>query len=68
MLPEFQGVGGTAILYHELFSSVNQNKHYKHAEIVQIGTGNLRMQREMENFGIDFYKVHRTYSKHLNMD
>ena len=68
LLPEYQGLGGTAILYHELFSSVNHNKQYKHAEIVQIGTGNLRMQREMENFGIDFYKAHRTYSRYLNID
>ncbi len=68
MIPEYQGLGGTAILYNELFSSVNHNKQYKHAEIVQIGTGNLRMQREMENFGIDFYKAHRTYSRYLAID
>jgi hypothetical protein len=66
MIPEFQGVGGTAILYNELFSSVKQNPRYRHAEIVQIGMQNNRMQREMENFGIDFYKVHRTYSRNLN--
>ena len=26
---------------------------------------NQNMQREMENFGIDFYKVHRTYRREL---
>jgi hypothetical protein len=29
--------------------------------VVQIGVENEAMQREMENFGIDFYKTHRTY-------
>jgi hypothetical protein len=33
--------------------------------VVQIGTENENMLREMENFGVDFYKVHRTYTKNL---
>ncbi len=65
MLPEFQGLGGTAILYSELFASVKLNSRYRHAEIVQIGMQNDRMKREMENFGVDFYKIHRTYSRNL---
>jgi hypothetical protein len=65
LLPEYRGSGGTAILYSEMFRSVSENPRYKHAEIVQIGVENENMQREMENFGIDFYKMHRTYSKEL---
>jgi len=65
LLPEYRGSGGTAILYSEMFKSVSENPRYKHAEIVQIGVENENMQREMENFGIDFYKTHRTYSKEL---
>jgi len=65
LLPEYRGSGGTAILYSELFKSVSENPRYKHADVVQIGVENENMQREMENFGIDFYKMHRTYKKEL---
>jgi hypothetical protein len=65
LLPEYRGSGGTAILYSEMFKSVSENPRYKHAEVVQIGVENENMQREMENFGIDFYKTHRTYRKEL---
>jgi hypothetical protein len=65
LLPEYRGSGGTAILYSEMFKSVTETPRYKHAEVVQIGVENENMQREMENFGIDFYKMHRTYCRDL---
>jgi hypothetical protein len=65
LLPEYRGSGGTAILYSEMFKSVSRNPRYKHADVVQIGVENENMQREMENFGVDFYKMHRTYIKEL---
>ena len=65
LLPEYRGSGGTAILYSEMFKSVTANPRYRHAEVVQIGVENENMQREMENFGVDFYKVHRTYHRGL---
>jgi len=65
LLPEYRGSGGTAILFSEMFKSVSENPRYRHADVVQIGVENENMQREMENFGIDFYKMHRTYKKEL---
>ena len=65
LIPEYRGSGGTAILYSEMFKSVRESGRFKHAEVVQIGVENEAMQRDLENFGIDFYKVHRTYSKEL---
>jgi len=65
LIPEYRGSGGTAILYSELFKSVRDNPRYRHVEVVQIGVDNERMQREMENFGVDFYKMHRVYQKVL---
>ena len=65
LLPEYRGSGGTAILYSEMFKSVTENPRYRHAEVVQIGVENENMQREMENFGIDFYKTHRTYFREV---
>jgi hypothetical protein len=46
-----------------MFKSVVENPRYRHAEIVQIGLENEKMQREMENFGVDFYKMHCLYQK-----
>lgn len=65
MIEEYRGLGGTAILYSELFKSVRENPRYRHAEVVQIGVENEKMQREMENFGIEFNKVHRVYFRDL---
>jgi len=61
MIEEYRGSGGTAILYSEMFKSVTENPRYHHAEVVQIGLENDKMQRELQNFGIDFYKMHRIY-------
>ena len=65
LLPEYRGSGGTAILYSEIFKSVRDSGQFKHAEIVQIGVENEAMQKEMEIFGIDFYKTHRIYKRDL---
>jgi len=66
MIEEYRGLGGTAILYSEMFKSVIENPRYRNAEVVQIGRENEKMQREMENFGVDFYKIHRMYLKNLS--
>ena len=65
MIEEYRGLGGTAMLYSEMFKSVVENPRYRHVEVVQIGLENEKMLREMENFGLDFYKLHRTYQKNL---
>ncbi len=59
------GLSGTAILYSEMLKSVARSRRYRYAEVVQIGMENEKMQREMENFGIDFYKGHRVYRRNL---
>ena len=61
MVKEYRGLGGTAILYSEMMKSASANPQYKHCEVVQVGMENAAMQREMENFGVNFYKVHRLY-------
>jgi len=64
ILEEYRGMGGTALLYSEMFNSV-KNNGYKTAEVVQIGIENEKMQLEMRSMGIDFYKTHRMYEKYL---
>ena len=65
LVPEYRGSGGTAIMYSEMFKSATETGQFKHAEVIQIGMENENMMREMENFGIDLYKVHRTYTREL---
>ncbi len=65
MIEGYRGLGGTAILYSEMFRSVTENPRYRHVEVVQIGLENNRMQREMQNFGVDFYKTHCLYERGL---
>jgi GNAT superfamily N-acetyltransferase len=64
ILPEYRGLGGTAILFSELQKSVIE-LGYKHADLVQIGADNERMLRELESFGVDFYKKHCMYRRLL---
>jgi hypothetical protein len=60
IIAEYRGLGGTAVLFNEMFQSVIESR-YQHAEVVQIGLENERMQNELRTLGIDFYKMHRTY-------
>lgn len=62
ILEEFQGLGGTALLFSEVYKSIIDGG-FKHAELVQIGVDNDKMQRELRDMGIDFYKIHRLYKR-----
>lgn len=62
IIEKYRGLGGTAILFSELFKTVIDSR-FDHADIVQIGVENDRMQRELRDLGIDFYKMHRIYRK-----
>lgn len=60
ILEDYRGLGGTAILFSEMQKSIVEGG-FRNAEIVQIGVENDRMQRELHELGIDFYKTHRVY-------
>ncbi len=64
MIEEFRGSGGTAILFSELRKSC-QKTRYTWAEIVQIGTDNPRMLKELSSLGITFHKKHRLYARQI---
>jgi hypothetical protein len=64
ILEQYRGMGGTAILFSEMYYSVLEG-HFKHADLVQIGVENDRMLNELRDMGIEFYKVHRLYQKEL---
>ena len=64
IVERYRGLGGTALLFSEMHKSVIECG-YQHADIVQIGVENEKMQREMRDLGIDFYKTHRVYERAL---
>jgi hypothetical protein len=65
MLDEYRGLGGTAILFSEMYKTIRESGQFRHADLVQIGLENDRMQRELRDLGVDFYKMHRVYRKEL---
>lgn len=65
MAEGYRGVGGTALLFSEMYRSVAEDTRYRFADLVQIGLENSNMQREMQNFGIIFCKMHRLYERAL---
>ncbi len=65
ILPEYQGKGGTALLYAELYRSLLAFPRFRHADIVQISEFNVKSLNEMKNFGVDFYKTHHIYRRTL---
>jgi hypothetical protein len=64
MMDGYRGLGGTALLFSEMYNSLKDNR-YNYADIVQIGTDNDKMLRELRDLGIDFYKTHRLYQRTL---
>lgn len=64
LLPEYQGLGGNALLYSEVDKMTRLTKIRK-AEIVQVDERNFRSKADMENLGVKFSKTHRTYIKQL---
>ena len=65
LLPEYQGLGGNAVLYAEL-DRVTQGARFKHAEIVQVDERNLRSKADMNTMQVTWNKVHRTFEKKIS--
>jgi len=64
ILPQHRGLGATAVLFSEIHRSIVESG-CRHVEIVQVGLGNERMQRELRDLGVDFCKTHRVYERRL---
>lgn len=64
LLPEYQGLGGNALLYSEV-EKVLLKAGKRHIEIVQVDERNLRSKNDMETMGVVWNKTHRTYVKNL---
>ena len=66
ILPEYQGLGGNALLYKELGRTVRESvEDARNAELVQVAETTWLMMSDLENLGARVYKKHRMYEKQL---
>ncbi|PWB52956.1 MAG: hypothetical protein C3F13_10035 [Anaerolineales bacterium] len=62
VLPEYQGMGGNALLYLEMEKSLNDFQ-FEHADLTQVAETAVQMRRDLENVGGRAYKNHRVYQR-----
>lgn len=65
ILPEYQGMGGNAIIFEALLASVRENPRFVHAELTQVAETAVQMRKDLANLGAKFYKNHRVYRLEL---
>jgi hypothetical protein len=65
ILPEYQGLGGNAIMYAELEKSMHQNTQFIHSELTQVAETAEQMRKDLKNLGVRFYKNHRVYQREI---
>ena len=64
ILPEFQGIGGNALLYSEMEKSIREF-NFKFGDLTQVAESAVQMRRDLENLGGKAYKNHRVYKRQL---
>lgn len=65
ILPEYQGLGGNAIMYAELEKAMHKNSQFTHYELTQVAESAVQMRKDLKNLGVSFYKNHRVYERIL---
>jgi len=61
IVEDFQRMGGTAILFDELYKSATEISRYNYVEALQFREENVKSLLEVANFDIEFHKTHRLY-------
>ncbi len=64
ILPEYQRLGGNALLYHLLDQAANTGR-FRRAEMTQIADTTSLMLADMQTLGGRVYKTHRVYKRDL---
>jgi len=65
IVPEYQGLGGNALLYSEMTKTVKDDFGFVHAELTQVAESAVQMRRDLVNLGAKPYKNHRVYSREI---
>ncbi|MBP7212710.1 MAG: hypothetical protein KBA03_00605 [Anaerolineaceae bacterium] len=66
ILPEYQGMGGNAIIFKALLEAARDNPRFIHAELTQVAETAVQMRKDLENLGVRYYKNHRVYQKSMD--
>jgi len=64
ILPEFQGVGGNALLYSEIDKTIRESG-FLEADLTQVAETAVQMRNDLINVGGIPYKNHRVYFKDI---
>lgn len=64
VLPEYQGIGGNALLYVEMEKTL-KDFQFEHADLTQVAETAVQMRHDLENVGGKAYKNHRVYQKQI---
>ena len=62
ILPEFQGLGGNALMYTEMEKTVH-DYGFRHADLTQVAESAVEMRSDLINVGGTPYKNHRVYTR-----
>ena len=65
ILPEYQGLGGNAIIYVELSNAMKAKPQFMNSELTQVAESAQQMRKDLANLGVKFYKNHRVYQKDI---
>lgn len=65
ILPQYQGLGGNAIMYSELEKAMHQKTQFVHGELTQVAETAEQMRKDLKNLGVEFYKNHRVYQRDI---
>jgi len=63
ILPEFQGMGGNALLYYEMANTGLSFKQFEHVEMTQVAETTKQMRADLKNLNGVEYKNHRVYRR-----
>jgi hypothetical protein len=64
VLPEYQGIGGNALLYVEMEKTLHDYT-FENADLTQVAETAVQMRKDLENIGGKAYKNHRVYQKQI---
>ncbi len=65
ILPNYQRLGGNALLYFELERTAKQGGRFRHVDLTQIAETTGLMLKDVETLGGRIYKVHRLYARSI---
>jgi hypothetical protein len=65
ILPEYQGMGGNALLYYEMGKTVLGFNQFEHVEMTQVAETTHQMRADLKNLSGVEYKNHRVYRKSI---